>query len=153
MQAVRRNSFCGSGCAPLSQWRSPWGVAKALMPEAPRLGVLLIWEFLHWYASPGPCCLLLRWLQREVVLLERERSKVRERGQLGDPEEAALLSILLLYMGENWSFPLRKNKKTSPVLLSFIAEALSTKSESQQASFFVHFVHAVFEKPYTIIPR
>lgn len=39
------------------------------------------------------------------------------------------------------------------MLLSFIVDALSTNSESQQASFCLHFVHALFEKPYTIIPR
>lgn len=149
MQAVRRNSFCGSGCTPLIQWRSPWGVAKTLMPEAPRLGVLLIWEFLHWYVSPGPCCLLVRCFQREVV----EEWNKGERGRLWSPGEAALLSILLLHTGENWSFPFEDKQKTSPMLLSFVVDALSTNSESQQASFCLHFVHAMFEKPYTIIPR
>lgn len=68
-------------------------------------------------------------------------------------EEAALLSVLLLYMGENWTFPFEEQQTTSPMLLSFIVDALSTYSESQKASVLFYFVHAMFEKPYTIIPR
>lgn len=41
------------------------------MPEAPRLGVLLIWEFLHWYASPGPLLLTGEVVAERIVYLWR----------------------------------------------------------------------------------
>lgn len=77
MQAVRRNSFCGSGCAPVSRWRSPTEEGpRRWCLKPPRLGVVLIWEFLHWYASVGPRCLLVWWLWRACY---RMRSKARGR--------------------------------------------------------------------------
>lgn len=86
------------------------------MPEAPRLAVLLIWEFLHWYASPGPLLLTGEVAAERIVYFYRVGS-----------EEAGGDFVVALY-GRKQAVLFEEKHATRPFLLIFPVAALSTVS-------------------------